>query len=127
MDLLSELEKGEHVDLNAQARMREKLFLGPNSNGAPNSRQEKKGTLKVKRPNAFNQPGIGPPGQISANSSDILKLNSDLQPIDCLLPPSINARMRKQGQSSFYGQHITLDQTDIKPMDCLEFIFSDPE
>ena len=100
MDLLSELEKGEHVDLNAQARMREKLFLGPNSNGAPNSRQEKKGTLKVKRPNAFNQPGIGPPGQISANSSDILKLNSDLQPIDCLLPPSINARMRKQGQST---------------------------
>ena len=36
-------------------------------------------------------------------------------------------RVRKQGQTSFYAQHVKLEQTDIKPMDCLEFIFSDPE
>lgn len=41
--------------------------------------------------------------------------------------PGKIVRVRKQGSTEFYGRNVKLDQTDIKPMDCLEFIFSDPE
>jgi hypothetical protein len=96
MDVLSELEKGDQVDLNAQARMREKLFLGPKSNGTSNPRSEKKGVLVVKKPVVVNQPGIGP----TNSSTDSVKPDTERDPIDLLLPPGINSRNQKHLQSA---------------------------
>lgn len=36
-------------------------------------------------------------------------------------------RVRKQGEANFYQPEMKVSDTDIKAMDCLEFIFADPE
>lgn len=36
-------------------------------------------------------------------------------------------RVRKQDSTAFYDSKARVDQTDIQPMDCLEFIFCNPE
>ena len=39
--------------------------------------------------------------------------------------PEKIVRVRRQGKHEFLPREIRLSQTDIKPMECLEFIFTD--
>lgn len=41
--------------------------------------------------------------------------------------PGKVVRVRKQDSTTFYDAKTRVDQTDIQPMDCLEFIFCTPE
>ncbi|GAB2180124.1 hypothetical protein DLREEDagrD3_03470 [Denitratisoma sp. agr-D3] len=41
--------------------------------------------------------------------------------------PGKIVRVRRQDGESFYDARLRVDQTDIQPMDCLEFIFCTPE
>lgn len=41
--------------------------------------------------------------------------------------PGKVVRVRKQDSITFYDDKVRVDQTDIQPMDCLEFIFCSPE
>ncbi|RTL50434.1 MAG: toluene monooxygenase [Rhodocyclaceae bacterium] len=36
-------------------------------------------------------------------------------------------RVRRQGETGFYKPDAKVSDTDIKAMDCLEFVFSDPD
>ena len=40
--------------------------------------------------------------------------------------PGKVVRVRRQGAAEFFPRQHKLSQTDIKPMECLEFIFTDP-
>jgi toluene monooxygenase system protein B len=40
--------------------------------------------------------------------------------------PGRVVRVRRQGATDFYPRQSKLCETDIKPMECLEFIFTDP-
>ncbi len=40
--------------------------------------------------------------------------------------PNKVVRVRRQGSEAFFPREARLKDTDIKPMECLEFIFTDP-
>lgn len=40
--------------------------------------------------------------------------------------PGKVVRVRRQGATDFFPRQQKLRETDIKPMECLEFIFADP-
>lgn len=40
--------------------------------------------------------------------------------------PDKVVRVRRQGAEDFFPRTVKLSETDIKPMECLEFIFTDP-
>jgi toluene monooxygenase system protein B len=40
--------------------------------------------------------------------------------------PEKVVRVRRQGAADFFPRTAKLSETDIKPMECLEFIFTDP-
>lgn len=40
--------------------------------------------------------------------------------------PDKVVRVRRQGTPDFFPRTAKLSETDIKPMECLEFIFTDP-
>jgi toluene monooxygenase system protein B len=40
--------------------------------------------------------------------------------------PTKVVRVRRQGATEFFPRQAKLADTDIKPMECLEFIFTDP-